>query len=244
MMGYLASVVGVSSCDFKVSDTPWNFARDHAAAIDAHWANRRRTHPAFFNGVIYVMADLGVGAPTPGAAFAATLIATDFKSFLYWRETGHPQADVLDAFGSAILRSREGHVLLGRQSVGNINGGFAYLPGGFIDARDVGADGIVDIGASVARELAEETGLSSDELSVEPGFLVTRCGSQVSVAREYRSPLASPELRALILSRIAADPNPELADIVIVRSMTDLEGARVLPYTALALEQLFSRGAR
>lgn len=238
------SVTRIAACDVRVGTRSWAFARTQAAAIDAHWAERCRTNPAYFNGVIHVMADPADGAAASGGVFQATLIKTDFKSFLYWRETGYPHAGVKDVFGSAILRSREGHVLLGRQSAGHINAGLAYLPGGFIDGRDVSAQGHVDVGASIARELYEETHLTSDELITEPGFTLTVCGPQVSLAQTFRSPVGSAELRGLILRRLAADPDPELADIVIVRSLVDLRGANVPPYTAQAVAHVFAHDRR
>ncbi|MEQ1696955.1 MAG: NUDIX hydrolase [Hyphomicrobiaceae bacterium] len=227
----------VSDCRLVAHREGWAFAREQAEAIEAHWRQRLLTHPGYFNGIVYAMAG-GGGAGADGV-YAASMVATDFKSFLYWKEAGYLDMGIRDAFGSAILRSREGHVLLGRQSAGNINAGQAYLPGGFIDQRDVAADGTIDIGASIARELAEETGLRAGEVETLPGFRIISIGHQVSMAREFCSALGSDELRALILSRIGADAEAELMDIVVVRSQNDLSGKNVPAYTALALEHVF-----
>ena len=233
----------VMDCQLMVSGNDWAFAREHAGLIEAHWQKRRVTNPGYFNGVVYAMADedrADLRRAVEGGVLSAQMVATDFKSFLYWKEAGYPKAGVRDAFGSAILRSREGHVILGRQRPGNINGGQAYLPGGFIDQRDVSADGTIDIGASIARELAEETGLTAAEVDTVPGFRIIWIGHQVSMAREFSSTLSADELRAVILSRIGADGEAELVDIVIARSLADLHGANVPPYTALALEHVFA----
>ena len=231
----------VCECRLVAASRDWAFAREHAAAIDAHWHKRLMTHPGYFNGVVYAMAAGGIlRSASEDGVFSAALVAMDFKSFLYWKESGYPQAGIRDAFGSAILRSSEGHVLLGRQSAGNVNAGQAYLPGGFIDQRDVAADGTIDIGASIARELAEETGLTAGEVQVEPGFRIIAIGHQVSMAREFRSALGADELRALILSRIGVDVEAELMDMVTVRSLADLSEADVPAYTALALEHVFA----
>ena len=229
------TITRVEACDLRLTGEPWPFARDNAAAIDAHWAERCRANPGYFNGAIHAMH--GDGAITNGV-FAASFLRTDFKSFLYWRETGYPPAGAFDAFGSAIIRSAEGHVLLGRQSGGNINAGLAYPPGGFIDARDVIADGPIDIAASIARELAEETGLDVATLTCKPGFLVTRIGPLVSIGQEFVASQPADELRAGILSRISADPDPELTDIVIVRQRSDLHGLSVPPYAELIVKSL------
>lgn len=228
----------VLDCQLVVRGDDWVFAREQAAVIEAHWHKRLVTHPGYFNGVVYGMAEGRRLAA--GDLFAASMVATDFKSFLYWKEAGYPDAGMRDAFGSAILRSREGHVMLGRQSGGKLNSGQAYLPGGFIDQRDVRVDGTIDIGASIERELMEETGLTGDEVQGVPGFRIISIGHQVSMAREFRSELSAEALRELILSRIGEEADAELMDIVIVRSLEGLSGANVPAYTALALEHVFA----
>lgn len=241
---YDGSVVWVPSCRLSVSRAAWPFAQSNAAAIADHWERRCAANPGFFNGVVHVMMEADGRAVRDGQPMAATLIETDFKSFLYWRETGFPAAGVLDAFGSSILRSVEGHVLLGLQSAGNINAGFAYLPGGFIDGRDVDPAGCVDIADSISRELAEETRLGLGDLTLQAGFIVVRTGALIAIAREFCSPLPSAELRAQILSRISREADAELADIVIINSVDDIKTARVLPYTALAIAHVFASTPR
>jgi len=233
------SVMWVSDCRLRVVPGGWDYARAHATAIDAHWLARLQTHPGYFNGVVHVIAD-GAFASGEAGVFSADLIASDFKSFLYWKERGHPPAGVRDAFGSAILRSAEGHVLLGRQSAGHINAGLAYLPGGFIDDRDVDGDGVVDIGASIVRELAEETLLGPDDVTIVPGFRIVQCGVQIAMAREFRSPQRADDLRARIVKTLEAQQQAELADIVIVRSMDDVARENVPAYAALALSHVFA----
>ena len=229
------TITRVEACDLRLTGEPWPFARDNAAAIDAHWAERCRANPGYFNGAIHVMHGDGV---LGDAVFTASFLQTDFKCFLYWRETGYPPAGAFDVFGSAIIRSAEGHVLLGRQSRGNLNAGLAYPPGGFIDARDVIADGAIDIAGSIVRELAEETGLDVATLTCKPGFLVTRIGPLVSIGQEFVASQPADELRAGILARLAAEPDPELSDIVIVRQCSELEGLKVPPYAALIVTSL------
>jgi 8-oxo-dGTP pyrophosphatase MutT (NUDIX family) len=226
----------VQHCALNASSAPWDYAAHHAAQIETHWHQRHRENPAFFNGVIHVM-DAGTVA---NGWFQASFKRTDFKSFLYWREDGYPEAGAYDAFGSALILSREGHVLLGRQRAGNINAGLDYLPSGFIDQRDVAADGTIDIAASIRRELAEETGLTQAEIVEQPGFLIVRVGPLVSMVRTFQSKLGSADLRQQILTRLARDVEPELADIVVITSRADIQGANVPPYSALAIQAVIA----
>lgn len=228
----------VHACRLQASTAQWPFAQRETDAIDGHWAKRCAESPSFFNGTVYMMA--AGSERLTGGMFACTLFPTGFKNFLYWKEHGYPDADAYDCFGSAILRSVEGHVLLGKQAAGNVNSGLAYLPGGFIDARDVDATGSVDIGASIARELAEETLLASHEIERLPGFRVIRCGAQVSLAVEFRSPLSSDALRTAVLERLRSGGDGELTDLLIVRDQADLSPDYIPVYTRLALSDVFA----
>lgn len=230
------SVCRVRKCELQLTRRVWAFAEDHAAEIADHWRRRQSESPGLFDGRVLMMLEPMIG----DEVFRAELLATDFKAYLYWRESGFPDAGIFDGFGSALIRSVEGHVLLGRQRGGNINSGLAYLPGGFIDKRDVRDDGRVDIAASIARELAEETGLDADEFKRMPGYFITRFRSQISIAQEYRSALTSQALRAKMLAAIARQEDPELEDIVTVTGETDLNALHVGEYVQLLLPEVLS----
>lgn len=226
------------TCSLTAGRARWPFAEAEAAAIDAHWARRSAENPGFFNGVIHLLRH----HTFENGVFKGELVRTDFKSYLYWREMGFPDASVRDAFGSALIRSAEGHVLLGRQREGNINSGLTYLPGGFIDARDVGVDGSIDIAASVLREVEEETGLPAGGLIRRPGFHVTVTSPLISIAVELVSIAPAEVLRTAMLAHMAADPESELTDAVIVRSSADLSGLAMPDYARILLLHLFSGG--
>lgn len=228
-------VVRVARCALRVSPEAWPFAVRHADEIAAHWEKRRSESPKLYDGVLHVLRT----CTFEQNAFTATLLRTDFKSFLYWRALGYPDAGVRDGFGSAVIRSAEGHVLLGRQTAGNINEGLAYPPGGFIDERDA-CDGMVDIDAGTARELREETGMKPDDFVRAPGYVVTTSGPHVSIAVVWRSVLPSEALKAHILDYVRRQPEPELADVVIVRSRREID-ARTMPgYATVLLSALLA----
>ncbi len=222
----------IAQCELGVSPEPWPFAEDRRAEIAAHWQSAIAERPALFDGTVFMLRS---GA-LEGQVFRGTFVRTDFKSFLFWRESGYADTSVRDGFGSAVIRSGEGYVLLGRQMRGNVNGGLAYPPGGFIDARDVSGERI-DIEASIARELIEETGLDCAKLARAPGYLLTRAGPLVSIGIEWRSPLAAEALREEMLKHVRSQSEPELADIVIVRSCAEID-ADMMPRHAVALLRL------
>lgn len=227
-------VARVDKCSLTVGPGTWVFADRHRDEIERHWARRSAENPGFFNGVIHLLTHHGLA----DGCFRGAFVRTDFKSYLYWRETGFPEAGVHDAFGSALIRSVEGHVLLGRQREGNINSGLAYLPGGFIDVRDVDAGGTIDIRASVLREVGEETGIPASAFAQRPGYYLTFAGLLISVAVELVSSERAEDLRAQMLAHMRQDPASELVDAVIVRSRTDLDGLAMPDYARILIEHL------
>jgi hypothetical protein len=146
-------VLDVATVRLTTSAQPWAFAVENQDAIDAHWTARQRQQPNFFNGTVLVLAGYDV---TAERCLDARFLWTDFKSFLFWRESGWPDRTVMDAFGSALIFSASGKLLLGQQRDGHLNGGLCYPPSGFIDAADVTAEGAIDIEHSVRREIDEE----------------------------------------------------------------------------------------
>jgi ADP-ribose pyrophosphatase YjhB (NUDIX family) len=227
-------VTPVGTCILKAGAGTWEFARSHAGQIDAHWQRRSASNPAFFNGRIYMLADYRIS----GGTFAGELIQVEFKQFLYWKDTGCPDKTVFDVFGSGLIRSRDGAVLLGRQRPGNLNEGLVYLPGGFIDPRDTDEEGRVDIRASVLREVQEETGLDQDLLTVRDGVLVTTIGQQVSIAVDLVSGEDGQSLQARVRRALSGVGDSELDDVILVRSLRDLAGSKVPEYADVLLRRV------
>jgi 8-oxo-dGTP pyrophosphatase MutT (NUDIX family) len=231
-------VTKLSACSLRVNCSDWNFAESNAAAIDEYWLQMQRSNPAYFNGVIHLVDAVTIA----GGALEASLLRTDFKSYLYWRAQGFPPAGVLDGFGSALIRSNDGHIILGRQRSGNVNGGLAYCPAGFIDAQDVDADGLIHIDQSAIREAVEETGIEPEALVREEGFYLTRSGTQLSFAVPFRATISTKEFVLRAESHIAASDHAELDGVIPVIGPRDVEGLPMPPYMRTLLDALFAEG--
>lgn len=206
----------VRECALRIEAWEWPLAVSHRAEIARDWSRRRAAAPQLFDGTVYLFSAYAIN----DAMLSGTLFKTDFKSMLYWRGQPFAASDrVREASGASLIRSAEGYVLMGRQAPGQLNSGRVYPPSGVIDADDVVGDAI-DIDASIARELAEETGLTANDLHRVPGYRVARVAQHVTIGIEWRSPLAAEALRQRILQFIASQHAPELEDIVIVRPET------------------------
>ena len=231
-------VTKLSTCSLRVGSARWSFADTNAAAIDEYWLRMQRSNPAYFNGVIHLVDAVKI----TGGALEASLLRTDFKSYLYWRKQSFPPAGVLDGFGSALIRTSDGHIILGRQRPGNVNGGLAYCPAGFIDAQDVDANGIIHIDQSAIREAVEETGIESEALVREEGFYLTRSGTQLSFAVPFRATISTEEFIRRAESHIAASDHAELDAVVAVAGPRDVEGLPMPPYMRTLLDAIFAEG--
>jgi 8-oxo-dGTP pyrophosphatase MutT (NUDIX family) len=228
-------VTALSTCTLRTRAEAWAFAEKNAAAIEAAWQRTRLSYPQYFNGTVYLISDVRIDQ----GALEASLVRTDFKSHLFWRQQGYPEAGVLDGFGSALIRSSDDHFMLGRQRAGNVNAGLAYAPAGFIDAQDVDQDGFVHIAQSAAREAAEETGLDVTAFVQGEGLHLTKSRAQLSIAVPFRIKMSTAEFLEVAGRHIAESPESELDAIIPVAGLRDIEGVAVAPYMRMLLEALF-----
>lgn len=231
------SVERLESLQVTLTCAPWPFAEEHVEAIASNWARRSAENPSFWDGEVLVLR----GLRRAGKGREAVFSRERFSSFLYWRDFPALDPIGLDGFGSAIIRSAEGHVLVGKGAAATLNAGLVYLPGGFIDARDARSDGTVDVSACAAREVAEEIGVSVADLERVPGVLVARHGRHCSFATEWRSSLSSGLMLQRLREQMARQGDQEMRDIELVRTVAELHGRDVIGYAGLIVRNLLAQ---
>jgi len=229
-------VTKISTCTLRAGRNEWRYAEINGEAIDAHWRQTKQSNPNYFNGVIYLIDDVSL----VDGALEASLLKTDFKSYLYWRAQNFPDAGVLDGFGSALIRTDDGSIMLGRQRQGHVNGGLTYAPAGFIDGQDVDANGVIHIERSALREAAEETGIEPGALARGDGFYLTRSGTQLSIAVPFRAMMSSAEFVRRAEQHIAATVDSELDAVIPVANAGDIQNLAMPRYMRALLDTLFS----
>ena len=106
-----------------------------------------------------------------------------------------------------------------------------------LDLGDLTPSGSVDLEGSIARELAEETGLRIEDAEIGALFAV-RDGPRLSVARELRFDEEAPSLRARMLAHSRATDEEELSDILILRRTRDLPAVKVPAFSRLIASHL------
>jgi len=223
----------VTSLDLPVEKWSWPFAETRSAEISAHFAAKRRAKPKMWNGRVL----MGRNPVFAGARLSASYFETDFASFLAWRDWGYPDRDVFNGFGMGALRSADGAFVLGEMGQHTSTAGRIYFPSGTPDLDDI-SHGAVDISASVARELEEETGLAPDQYRSEPDWHCVFTGPAMAMIRILHVDMTGDALRARIEANLALQQLPELAAIHLVRGTRDLTAAMPGFVTAFIEAQL------
>jgi len=211
-------LVRLARAELRFAPRSWAFAQDRRAEIDAHFAELSRANPHAFNGRVLMLHTVEI----KDALLRGTYFETDFASFIAWRDWGWPDGAVRNCFGQAALRAADGAFVLGVMGPHTMNAGRIYFPSGTPDLKDVVGDE-VDLDGSVLRELAEETGLTAADVTLDAGWHAVLAGPRLAMLKPMRSPLPAAELRAHVLAYTAAEPHPELADVRIVRGPADLD---------------------
>ena len=127
-----------------------------------------------------------------------------------------------NCFAMGALRANDGAFLLGVMAAHTANAGRIYFPSGTPEPGDV-VGTAVDLDGSVRREIAEETGISFDTLDAEPGWHAVLAGPRIALMKILHARESAVALRTRILEHLAREPEPELADIRIVRGPADLD---------------------
>jgi len=222
----------VTTLDLKVQPWSWPFAEARRAEIDRHFAGKQAEKPQIWNGRVL----LGRDPVFTGSSFSASYFETDFASFLAWRDWGFPDASVFNGFGMGALRCADGAFVLGEMARHTSNAGRIYFPSGTPDLDDISGE-TVDMADSVAREVAEETGLAEADYRTDAQWDCVVSGAAIAMIRILDVDSSGEALRARIEANLGRQQQPELAAIHLVRGVSDLTAAMPRFVTAFIEKQ-------
>ena len=218
-----ARIFRARTLECRVASFDWRFARERAEDIAQHWTKLVAQKPALFDGRVLLSCDMR--ADEAAGVVAATYFETSFSSFIAWRDFGFPDPAIRNGFAMAALRSADGAFLLGEMAAHTSNAGQVYFPAGTPDPSDIVGES-VDLAGSVARELAEETGIDLAEGVVDPEWTVVVHGPRVAFMRPVTLAERADAVIARVAETLAQEDTPELARMIAVRSMADMDGRR------------------
>ena len=136
-----------------------------------------------------------------------------------------------------MLRGADGAFLLGVMADHTANAGAVLFAGGAPDPHDIDADK-VDLHSSVLRELSEETGLSTREVTPEGSWHAVFAGLRIAMLKVLNAPVPAATLREQILRFLASQVRPELADVRVVNGPGDL-GPQVPTFVSAFLDHMW-----
>ena len=233
-------IVPITDIDIRLLPGAWPVPEFLRAQVPATWARLLAANPHLWDGRILGVSGLDGGPPAVIDGVLRGVAREDrYSAFLAWRELGFPEVGVRNLFGSAIIVSADGAILLGEMGADTANAGRIYAVGGTLEPADVQPDGRVDVAGSTVRELTEETGLDAGEARWG-GCYVVFDGPRISVAQFFHFPTDALTLRERVRRNLERQAHRELADMAIVRGPGALPADRTMPY----VEELLAAFAR
>jgi 8-oxo-dGTP pyrophosphatase MutT (NUDIX family) len=214
-------IFDIDSAEIALESWSWPFASERSADIDRYFTELQSRRSGVWNGRVLLLNRYAIAV----RVLRGVCFATDYSSFITWRDREFPDPSVYNFFAAAVLRSADGGYLLGAMAPYTAGAGSTYFPCGTPEPADVGADGRLDLHGNLSRELLEETGIAIAELDAEPGWTVVRDRCFLGLMKRLTARQGADELRARIMRHIANDKHPELADIRIVRSPADIDSS-------------------
>jgi len=226
-------VLPISGVDIRFVPGAWPMPDDLRASVAGRWAAMLEANPHLWDGRI-----LGVSPPVIGEDGILRSEAREdaFSAFLTWREAGFPEMGIRNLFGSALVVSADGFLILGVMGDDTANAGRIYPPGGSLEPRDVLEDGRVDVARSTAIELTEETGLNAADARLG-NLIAVLDGPRVSIGQAFHFRASAEQLVAEIRANLDLQEHRELADVVALKRASDAAGrGQVMAYAAELLD--------
>lgn len=227
------SIIPLSRLDLRFEPSPWPFAEERRAEIDAHFVKLRAAKPAMWNGRVLLLRRGEIA----GGVLSGAYSEVDFASFIAWRDWDFPDKSVRNCFAMAAVRAADGAFLLGEMGAHTATAGQIYFAAGTPDRQDLVGD-IVDLERGVMRELAEETGLTLADVVPESGWTAVLDGQRIALMKIVEARASAEELAERIRAFLSGQEQPELADVHIARTLSDLRPSMPAFVTAFLKSRL------
>ena len=235
------AIIEIDRIDARLTQWDWPFARERQDEIRARWTRLVGEKPSLFDGRVILQHQRRRYLDEHGKrVFEALYFETAYSTFVSHRELKPENDAVLNGFAAAALMSNDGAYLLGLMGAHTYIAGEIQFAAGTPDLSDVMPDGRVDLESSVLRELEEETGLRRDEVRLGTVWHAVHVGGEIAFLRPMQIDLGAEAAKALILSRVAHQAQPEFAAVIIVRSLADIDEVRMPQFVQFYLRHVLA----
>jgi 8-oxo-dGTP pyrophosphatase MutT (NUDIX family) len=240
-VSYEIELATVDRLECVVEEHEWDFERNRRAQIDAHWTKVVRARPSLYDGRVFLARRIEKTRRADGErVLGVGFFETRYSRFLAWREFGFPDPGVRNCFAMAALRSADGAFLLAEMGPHTANAGSIYFPCGTPDPLDAKPDGSVDLEASIARELFEETGVAADETRLGEDWTVVSAGPRIACIKILSSAEPAASIEDRVERFLAAEKNPELARAHMIFHRAQLLNPRIPDFVRAFLQTLLT----
>lgn len=229
------AIFPIEGFEIRVSRAPHPFSTGREGAILDNWRTEIAANPALFNGQMLLQGDVSISK----AGIRTTAHPVSFSTFLLWRKS-RPDVVGHHLFGLPVIVSSDGAVIAIRMAQHTANPGKVYCAAGSLDENDI-VDGVCDLEANMAREVAEETGLDLRQAVADPGLHALHFDRIITIFRSYRFAATAEELLAVIDRHMRTDTEQEIDGAVAI---FDSDPARhaYAAFMPPVLAWLFDRG--
>lgn len=209
-------ILPIDRADLVVDPSPHPYEVAHREAIAANWVLEKAEKPAIFNGEVMFFSSIR----WEDGQLDARCHVIRFATFMHWRRH-RPDATAEHLYAHAMPVSSDGALIAIRMAGHTANAGRVYFAAGSFDPHDI-RDERLDIGANMEREVREETGLDLTVARAEGQFHGWSGDGGTVLVRRYRMDEPAATILERVRAHIATDPDPEIDDVIIIRSADDL----------------------
>lgn len=200
----------IRNIEIRVSAAPHPFALAEMDTAAENWRIESAANPALFDGQMLLQGEVTISE----AGIVSTAHLVSFSSFLLWRKLRR-EGSGYHLFGLPLVVSSDGAVIAIRMAQHTANPGKVYCAAGSLDAHDI-FDGICDLEANMAREVAEETGLDLSLAQADPSYHAVHVDRVITIFRPYRFDVPAAALLAAIERHMGTEAEPEIDGAVAI----------------------------
>nr|WP_272211454.1 hypothetical protein [Marinicella sp. W31]MDC2877342.1 hypothetical protein [Marinicella sp. W31] len=215
----------VRELDIRVSDDdPVSLTR-FDAQVEANWVQEKAANPHLFNGRLVTLNRVSLC----DGAVRATGQIVPYAYHLWWRRQ-KAKPPTFHSFCMPVIQSADDAVIAIRMSNITANAGKVYCASGSLEEDDI-VDGRIDLDANMAREVAEETGLTLGDMEAGPDYYCARYDQIVMFYRFFRSELDADALMAKVHQHISQDTEKEIDAVLAITgdNRDDFDYAHSMP---------------